>query len=225
MPVIIIILMLAFIGNTEADELWTKYDVQDKINCITRYGNFIWIGTNDGIVKMNCNNGVFIKYTKQDSLFSNTIHFITSDVNGNIFAATKNTNVLTYGNFNGGISLYDGYSWKTCIKGVNELAGKDFAGLKSDNKGVVWIAVQDGYFENGNDAIYYIFKKQIQCYDGTSWKTFYVASERVKAEGNWRMHFTPNSINSFDIVETGFYAFTYSESDGYTSYQYCPNIS
>jgi hypothetical protein len=89
MPVMIIILMLAFIGNSEAGEIWTKYDLPDSINCITSYGDNIWAGTNSGLIRLNRIDGSTKIFTTNDGLPSNTVTSVCADKSGIIYAGLR----------------------------------------------------------------------------------------------------------------------------------------
>ena len=117
------LILFWIVGNAQAGELWTKYDITESINCITSYSDYIWIGTSSGVTKMNRNDGTLKKYTMADSLLKNNIDFIAADTYGNIFTGSKDTTNYTNGNYSGGISIYNGVSWNTYTKGTDGLAG------------------------------------------------------------------------------------------------------
>ena len=94
------------------------------------------------------------------------------------------------------------------LKERMDLRGNDIEGLKSVN-GVVWIAVNDSYFEETDGSRYCIYKHTIQYYENTKWKTFYSYYETVETVGNWGMYVSRirKNIRCFDIVISGYFAY------------------
>src|SRR3989339_422970 len=82
---LVFIIFLFLNGFSEAAELWTKYDLPDTITCITSYGDYIWAGTNNGIVRINQFDGSAKSYTTNDGFPSNKVTSILADKNGIIY--------------------------------------------------------------------------------------------------------------------------------------------
>ena len=103
MPVILLIMLLAFIGNAEAGELWTKYALVDTVNCITSHGDYIWAGTNRGLIRLSRSDGSKKTYSANNGLLpANIVTSVCADNNGIIYAAL----IDSYRDKNGNLNAY-----------------------------------------------------------------------------------------------------------------------
>lgn len=103
----LIISFLLFSGISEAGELWTKYDLPDTVNYLTGYGEYIWAGTNNGIIRINRTDGTTKKYTINDGLPSNKVTSLYADNNGIIYAALRDVERDENNNLNAYIVAID----------------------------------------------------------------------------------------------------------------------
>lgn len=97
--------------------------VQDK-------RNFLWIGTGNGLARYNGRS--MENFTIADSLNDNFITSATLDKSGNII----------FGDFSGGLTLYNGSNFKSI--GIDELDKKIIALATSESNGYTWGITQGG---------------------------------------------------------------------------------
>ncbi len=62
----------------------------DNVNCLFAQGEFLWIGTNNGLYKMNLKDFSINKYTRFQGLVNNNVNSIVADTKNNIFIGTAN---------------------------------------------------------------------------------------------------------------------------------------
>jgi ligand-binding sensor domain-containing protein len=105
-----------------------------------------WYGTDMGVGRHTGDNILedWEVYTTGEGLVNDFVQAITADNNGNLWFGTK-----------GGISLFDGTSFKTFTKD-NGLNSNNILCLAVDSKGVVWIGTDDGVnsYSNGTFTSY-----------------------------------------------------------------------
>ena len=183
MQYLIITALLFFTGNSEAAELWTKYDVPDSINCITSYGDNIWAGTNNGIVRINRSDGTIKKFTTDNGLPSNTVTSICSVNNGIIYVGLRDIEQNDDGDRNAYIVLIDGDEITYCSE-VSGLRNPIFypEDYSTTNEKLDFILSYNGntYFgvnlglwpgDNGYKYIISVLK-----FDGNNWSIQYINS-------------------------------------------------
>ncbi|MFQ5598817.1 MAG: two-component regulator propeller domain-containing protein, partial [Nitrospiria bacterium] len=94
----------------------------------------VWIGTTEGIIQVESRSGEAVQiYTTQDGLLSPYIFTINKDRNG----------VYWFGTNNGGVSRFDGTSWKTFLPS-DGLADFWVYGVDFADDGTTWIATWNG---------------------------------------------------------------------------------
>ena len=218
---LIILTCLLFSGISQAGEMWTKYSLPDTINCITSYKDYIWTGTENGVVRMNRNDGSLIRFTAEnDRLAEKYINYLLTDKDGELFAGSIDGQTgFTSGkhSYHGGVSLYDGVSWKIFKKGMDGLSGNDIKGIGIDDNSRVWIALNDIYYSGtGYPYDYFVSRHVIQYYENSLWRTKTAFAESVQAFGNW--YLDGNDITSFTVADSSFYSYTHLEDDSYS----CP---
>ena len=205
---LLILTFLFFSGNTEAGELWTKYDLSYPINCLSGHENYIWVGTeNGGILKINRKDGTNTQYSaEKDSIGNNNIKYIAIDGSGSVFAGTSSN----------GLCFYENNLWKLFKKGTDGLGGNNIAGICVDNDNTFWVALNDLYSVGTGDSIYIIGQQMIQYYENSYWLTKIISSQSKKYY-NGNFHFFPNNIYLFDIVNSELYSYAYYTEEGYLS--------
>ena len=213
MPFIIIILMMAFIGNSQAGELWKKYDLPYQINCLTGYKDYILAGTHSGgILKIDRNNGFQTQYTKErDNIGSNNVEYLAIDDSGKVCAGEGSTYYSE-----GWLSLFENNFWKLYKKDLDGLCGNDIKGLKVDKNNTFWVALNDRFSIGSGDSIYIVGRQVIQYYENSQWQFKKISTQSVKYyDGNF--HFNPDNIRAgaFDVADSTFYAFVTFTADGY----------
>jgi ligand-binding sensor domain-containing protein len=108
-------------------------------------GGGIWAGTSRGVFRCDPETGEIKRYTEGDGLGNNTVRKITSDSNGNIWAAC----------YTEGVCKFDGKEWQhfTVDDG---LISNDVITLAADRHGGIWVSAYWG----------------VSYYDGTEWEAF-----------------------------------------------------
>ena len=69
---------------------WGNYTNNDLIRCMLSDGDYLWIGTNGGIVKLNKSTGEKHFYTRCDGLPNNKISALALDGNGGVWTSSEN---------------------------------------------------------------------------------------------------------------------------------------
>lgn len=92
----LLFLFLLFINNVSAEELWTKYNLNKDINSISNYGEYIWIGTNSGLIRLNRLDSSIKIYTTKDGLPSNIVTSVCTDNNGLVYIGLRDSTFHIY---------------------------------------------------------------------------------------------------------------------------------
>ncbi|MBN1968235.1 MAG: hypothetical protein JXR48_09550 [Candidatus Delongbacteria bacterium] len=94
--------------------------------------NYLWLGTTNGVVKLDEEGYIIKKITKDDGLVSDSIYTILSDTKGRIWFGTHN-----------GISVLDDKELIT-IKSEERLISNYINKITEDNDGNFWIGTDNG---------------------------------------------------------------------------------
>ena len=178
---LIILFFFIFYGISQAGELWTKYDISDSVTSITGYGNFIWAGTNSGLIRINRLDGLTKKYTINNGFPSNKVTSVCSDENGVIYVAlidsirNQNNNVDAYI-----LSLHDDtITDYSLISGLRNDIFYPYKDIGSTNEEVsfiipsinnIFLGVNLGLWPGGHGINLMI---AVIKFDGTNWLTVY----------------------------------------------------
>ncbi|HPG38723.1 MAG TPA: two-component regulator propeller domain-containing protein [bacterium] len=190
---ILFVLLLANIPlNSQTWETFTcKNDVQD-LCCV---GDYCWVATTGGMVKVNINDFSFEEYEAEEGLPESNINAIISD-----------QNKIWFGSPHKGLSLLNDNIWTSYNSANSGLTNNTINCLAIDNDNKLWIGsnnciiVFDGtnwitYTKNDyglNDAIFNAIKidsegkvwagttKGLAVFDGISWQTFTKANSGLQ---------------------------------------------
>lgn len=112
----------------------SENSLENIINAIDGYDNFIWVGTNNGIIRIDITSGEKIFYTTNDGLPHNKISDVFVDSKGNAWIATR---------ANGLYSVNSDNEYKITGNFVLE-----FIAITEDDNGNLWAATDnDGVFK------------------------------------------------------------------------------
>lgn len=99
----------------------TVFDIfQDK-------NDYVWLGTRAGVSRFDGQE--FINFTAEDGLAVNSVRIIFQQ---------KNSNIIWFGHFDGGISFYDGQKFHEFSDGT--FLSSDITGFVFDSEGNFWIS-------------------------------------------------------------------------------------
>lgn len=109
---------------------WINYTNGNYIPCLTEEGDYIWVGTSGGLVKLNKNTGSSIFYNKLNSgLPDNSVESIAIDNSGNKWIGT----------WGASLAKFDGNSWTIYNTFNSGLPLNDVVSLAIDNSDNKWI--------------------------------------------------------------------------------------
>jgi ligand-binding sensor domain-containing protein len=133
---------------------WRTYTKVTSIQALTTQGDYLWAGTNGGVVRWNTNDDSYVKYTTADGLAGNVVTAIASDLTGKLWVGT-----LEYG-----ASKFDGTNWTTYTT-ASGLAGDSINAIASDSAGNVWIGT--GYYDGA-----FFYGLGVSKFDGVNWTNY-----------------------------------------------------
>ena len=125
-----------------------------NIICLAEYGNYIWAGTDIGLIKLNKNDGSIVIFDKTYDLPANFITAIALNNEGNIWFGLSTFEGLGYG-----LVKYDGTNFTIYNTSNSGLPGNYISALCFDEEGVLWIGCSSGYgylvkFDDVNWTVY-----------------------------------------------------------------------
>lgn len=134
---------------------WKNYTNTSQITYLMKDGDYMWIGTSGGLIKLNNISRDKIVYNKAIAGFpGNYITSVKKISNGNIWVGTKN----------GGLGKFDGQIWSS-INAVNSALPVDYiTSLSPGNNQDLWVATWGGGLVKKNNnslTIYNIFNSVI----------------------------------------------------------------
>lgn len=136
-------------GSNEYQDVWGG--LEDK------KGN-LWFGTSgEGVYRYD--GKLFVQYTIQNGLGSNTVRAMLEDKNGNIWIGTADGLCRFDGNAMKQIPINENSFFQPLSPGSNIASGsqpKEFSSIMQDKKGVLWFGTSDGVY----------------CYDGETFARF-----------------------------------------------------
>ncbi|MFC2131572.1 two-component regulator propeller domain-containing protein [Bacteroidota bacterium] len=158
--IVTILFILFNIPSLFAEE-WIQYTNLDDISDIAEDGDFLWIGTDAGLVKMNKETDEKTFYNNANSgLPSNYVSCITIDSNSN--------NIWIGTNY--GMVKYDGKYWTEYNINNSGLPDNMIYCMTLDDKGNIWIGVGGGVFSSG-----------LVKYDGIDWTIYNKSNSGIPA--------------------------------------------
>ena len=135
---------------------WMNYTYSTNITALEEEGDYIWVGTNGGLAKINKISGNIFFYNKTNAdLPSNSVHSIAIDGSGNKWIGTS-----------GGLAKYDGTTWSTYNTSNSKLPNNSINSIAIDGGGNIWIGTNGGLTK----------------YDGTNWTTYDTSNRRLPSK-------------------------------------------
>ena len=172
MKSILPVLLLLFLPlSANAEGVWTHYYSANQILDIICEGDYVWLGTTNGVVKRNRHDGSYVRYTMKDGLAGNSVGALYIDRTGRKWFATE-----------GGLSCFDGGEWET-FTDAKGLPLNTITSMTQDHDGVMWF----GTVNNG-----------VLCFDGIEWKK-YSKSDGLGAIGTGDVEVDKENVKWFTI--------------------------
>jgi ligand-binding sensor domain-containing protein len=127
-------LLLLVIGLFAQHPNWQYYNNSSQPNCIVKNADFLWVGTNGGLCKINVlNNERIIFNTFNSDIPSNSVLCLEIDSIGAIWIGTDR-----------GLAVFDGLNW-TIYNALNSpLTDLNITCFKTDTNGTKWIGTNSG---------------------------------------------------------------------------------
>jgi len=114
---------------------WIVFTAENYITSLAIEDEYIWIGTNLGLVKLNILTGEKVSYNKANSgLPSNVIFAIAIDEQGNKWIGT----------YEGGFVKFDGVNWTVYNTSNSGLPSNNVRAIAIDSQGNKWIGTGKG---------------------------------------------------------------------------------
>ena len=144
-PVILLVTIYWLISGTyiNAQNNWLNFTNTDNVNDVVFQGDFVWVGTSGGLIKLNQITGEQIFYCRANSgLPANGISTLCFDNDDNLWVGT----------FNDGLAKFDGVNWQVFNEENSPLRYNSILTLTCDKNGILWIGTKMGLnrFINGN---------------------------------------------------------------------------
>lgn len=93
---------MALISGVCFSQNFAVFDIENGINAIAFDNDTVWLGTGDGVVKLDREGNVLAEYKPSDGLASYTVYSVAIDLDGNKWFGTGD-----------GVSKFDGETWVT----------------------------------------------------------------------------------------------------------------
>jgi ligand-binding sensor domain-containing protein len=132
-------------ATTATQEEWRTYSKITTVHALAIQSNYLWAGTDGGVVRWNTQDHSFKRYVSADSLANYEITAITLDTVGNVWI----------GSYGGGVSKFDGANW-TRYTQVDGLASNGVLSIGKDPAGSLWFGTDSG----------------VSKFDGATWTTY-----------------------------------------------------
>ena len=151
-PVALLALEQIPAGNAEmlaaqSSGTWRNYTNGNGARALAVEGNYVWAGTNGGVVRWDRTGGTYVKYTSADGLADNWVFAIAMDEAGHKWFGTYS-----------GVSEFDGSTWTTYTE-ADGLADNWVYAIAIDEDGHKWFGTDGGVSE----------------FDGSTWTTYRTA--------------------------------------------------
>lgn len=149
---------------------------KDKVQVFAEGSKFMWVGTANGLVKINKSNGSKSYFNRANSgLPSNDIRTLAIDDNGTKWIATDN-----------GIAKYDGDNWRIYNEGNSDIPENDVEVMAIDKKGTVWIGTEYGGLAEFDGSKWKTYDKRNSGLPGNNIEAITIGDENTKWIGTFR---------------------------------------
>lgn len=195
---LLILLSNLFFGFSQYPD-WKSYTHGKDVQCLAKEGNILWVGTTGGLVKIDLVTGAKNFFTKENSGLPDVyITCIAIDANGNKWVGTGN----------GGLALFDGYTWINYNTTNSSITSNSISDLCFGKNNELWIGQTGGLdrlsgsiwtrFDQSNSPIQHwagsVFavscdssgvlfvgtSSGLMKYDGVSWKVYSRANSGIQ---------------------------------------------
>jgi len=188
------IILFAFLSTSFAQNPdWINYTSGDDVNTLADDGEYLWVGTTVGLVKINKTSGETDFYTKDNSgLPANNIISLAVDSSGNKWIGVEHLDGWE-ASTSMGILSFDGVNWTLYDESNSELPDALVTSIAIDGNGTKWIGTRfDG----------------LASFDGTTWAVYNesnsglptnkVSSIAIDANGNKWIGTIHNGLTVFN---------------------------
>ena len=168
---------------------YLKTDAANTFRAACVQGNFIWLGTDDGLFVFDRANKKLVKIYNTISLLplvSNRINDLYNDEKGNIYIATPN-----------GLNIYNEASDKISLLSERDgIADNNIRSIAADKKGNIWLATRNGLCSFNPS------KKETQSYTTANGLTLnQLNCVQVSPNGNMLFIGSDNGFNSLSLTK------------------------
>ena len=186
---------------------WINFTAGNYVGAIAVEGNYIWVGTSGGLVKIDRTTGNMTFYNRANSgLPSNWVWSIAIDGQGNKWIGTGG----------GGLAKFDGVNWTVYNTGNSGLPDNDVNAIAIDGQGnkwigTGWIGIYGGGLAKFDGARWTVYNTSNSglpsndvlaiAIDGQGNKWIGTGGGLAKFDGvNWTVYNTSNSGLPSDVV-------------------------
>lgn len=156
-PFLIFILLLVSAKSQNPE--WAYFNDGKWITDLVEEGNYLWIGTSCGLVRMEKSTGVTVLYNTDNSqLPNNWIKCIAVDAQGIKWIGTRW----------GGLSRFDGTSFTNYNPHNSPLPGPTISGITIDQNGNKWMTISNSGLVK---------------FDGTTWTVYNTSNSGIASNG------------------------------------------
>lgn len=152
---VMLILMGTFLYQPAQAQEWLNFTNSSQIYDIAQDGEFLWIGTNGGLVQFNrLTNEKVAHYLHVDSgLPANKVRSVAVDQNG----------VVWVGTYTDGLAAFDGTTWSHYTYDNSPIPYHNIWDLAVDSSNRLWIGTGNGLavLDDGEWTIYDVFNSEL----------------------------------------------------------------
>ena len=165
---------------------WINYTNTNSINSLAIENEFLWIGTNGGLVKFNKNSGEKVCFNKANSgLPYNHVTAIYVDSSGNKWIGTSSV----------GLAKFNNFEWQVFNTSNSQLPDNSITSILYDySDNLVWIGTQYGGLINYDGENWKIYNSEKNIWIGTNYGL-------LEFDGlNWTVYDTLNNGEIFEAL-------------------------
>jgi hypothetical protein len=196
----LILILITTVFSVSFSQEWSVYLARTWINYLADEGQYLWVGTWGGLVKLNKSTGEYIIYDEWNSkLPNNHVYAIAVDGGGNKWIGTYR-----------GLAKFDGVNWTVYDTSNSGLPSNYVNAIAIDGGGNKWIGTYRGLakfdgarwrvYNTSNSSLPYNIVYAIAI-DGGGNKWIGTYRGLAKFDGaRWRVYNTSNSSLPYNIV-------------------------